>query len=196
VPRLVQYPILRIPFQGRIGITAFAFIAGFICALKPIRQARAGHIDSALGGIARSAFRRVPRLVLPAAIATVLAWFLCQFGAFVVASASENAWLKSTAPKPAFSMSGAVNDLLWNLITTWTRGANMYDAEQWTLWPLLKGAFVVYIMCFATIFAKPRYRMMISFGGVIYYYICNECNSPQCSAPCHFKMHTDTSQLS
>lgn len=50
----------------------------------------------------------------------------------------------------------------------------MYEANQWTLLPLLKGAFLVYIMLFATAYIKPRYRMMVEFGMFIYYYIAND----------------------
>jgi hypothetical protein len=33
-PRLLQWPYLRILAQGRIGVTIFAFVTGFVCALN------------------------------------------------------------------------------------------------------------------------------------------------------------------
>merc|ERR1712093_268104 len=71
-PRILQYPIIRILFQGRIGVTIFSLVTGYVCALKPLRQCRAGQQEAMFSGLARSAFRRVPRLILPTTMATTL----------------------------------------------------------------------------------------------------------------------------
>ena len=65
-------------------------------------------------------------------------------------------------------------NLLLNLITTWVRSWNAYEPNQWTLLPLLKGAFLVYTMLFATAYMKPRYRMMVEMALFVYYYISND----------------------
>lgn len=179
IPRLLQYPVIRIPFQGRISVTIFALVTGFVCSLKPLRQSRTGQRESALAGIARSSFRRFPRLALPPFIATVAIWILCQLGAFEIARATDSAWLAATSPKRALTIGQALNDLIFNQITTWTTGIDLYDVNFWTMMPLYKGACIVYILCFATIWSKPRYRMMMTLAAFVYYYICSDGIPPQ-----------------
>jgi len=161
--------------QGRIGVSIFSLVTGYVCALKPIRQCRAGQQEAAFVGISKSAFRRAPRLILPTTIATTIIWFITQFGVFQVANHCEGWWLNYTAPEITPYIGTAIKELLLNLILTWTRMWNSYDNNQWTLQPLLKGAFLVYVMLFATAWAKPRYRMMIEMGMFVYYYTSNDC---------------------
>lgn len=69
----------------------------------------------------------------------------------------------------------AIKDLLSHIITTWTTSWNVYDLNQWTLLPLLKGSMLIYMMMIATAYVKPRYRMMIELAFFVYYYISNDC---------------------
>lgn len=147
--------------------------------MKPIRQFRAGNQEAAFTGISKSAFRRIPRLVLPTTIATVIIWLICQFGIFEVANYTEGWWLEYTAPDMSL-WRDAFRELSLNIITTWAAGWNRFDVNQWTLLPLLKGAFLVYIMLIATACTKPRYRMMIEMSLFVYFYISND---RRCSFP-------------
>ena len=174
-PRILQYPIIRILFQGRVGVAIFSLVTGYVCALKPIRQCRAGNQDAAFSGIAKSAFRRFPRLLLPTTIATTLIWLFCQFGVFEVGNRIDSWWVNYTAPNMTPYFGEAVKSLIYHLVTTWTRSWNIYDNNQWTLLPLLKGSMLIYIMLFATAYVKPRYRMMVELGLFVYYYISNDC---------------------
>lgn len=97
---------------------------------------------------------------------------------FEVANRVEGWWLNYTSPNITPYVGPAIKMLLLNMITTWTRSWNVYDNNQWTLLPLLKGAFLVYIMLFATAYMKPRYRMMVEMGLFVYYYISNDCMHP------------------
>ncbi|TGO47928.1 hypothetical protein BCON_0258g00070 [Botryotinia convoluta] len=173
-PRLLQLPILRILPQGRIGVTIFSLVTGYVCALKPIRQCRAGNQTACFNTISRSAFRRVPRLVLPTTIATTIIWFLCQFGIYKVAKRSDSWWIEATSPDITPYFGDAVKSLLYHLITTWTRGWNIYDGNQWTLLPLLKGAMLVYVFMLGTAGMKSRYRMMSSMALFVYFYVAND----------------------
>jgi hypothetical protein len=69
----------------------------------------------------------------------------------------------------------AVNSLIYHIITTWTKSWNIYDNNQWTLLPLLKGSMTVYMMLVATAYCKTRYRMMIELALVVYFYVGNDC---------------------
>ncbi|MCJ1431065.1 hypothetical protein MMC27_000415 [Xylographa pallens] len=167
-PFILQLPFLRILFMGRPSVAIFAILSGYVNALKPIKQTRAGHIDYALTGVAKSAFRRTGRFMIPAILATTLSWLVCQFGGYGLAHNVESAWIRDTSPLPSSSFAGAFYDLFNNLITTWTNGGNEYDRIQWTLCYLLRGSMLVYLTVVATAYVQPKYRMLIY--GVLYIY--------------------------
>lgn len=174
-PRFLQLPLVRVLIQGRIGVAVFSLVTGYVCALKPIRLSRAGKYEDALVAVAKSAFRRVPRLMLPTTIITVIIWLLCQFGAFEIARASDSIWLQQTSPGLVPYFGDALYDLGHSCMTTWVNAQNTYDPNQWTLQPLLKGSMLVYIMIFATIYVVPKYRMMLCMAMYVYYFFSGEC---------------------
>jgi Acyltransferase family len=176
-PRLFQYPVTRIITQGRIGVSIFALVTGYVCALKPLRQIRAGDRNAMCNGVAKSAFRRVPRLILPTTIATFITWFFCQFGVFQVAEKADSWWLNFSAPRMTPYVGRAIYSLLLEIITTWTKGANMYDHHTWTMLPLLKASMLIFIFLVATSYCQTRYRMMLELGLFVYFYVSNDCKS-------------------
>lgn len=169
-PVLLQLPFLRCLVMGRASVAIFAILSGYVNALKPIKQLRAGNIDVALSGIAKSAFRRTGRFVIPAVIATTLSWLVCQFGAYRLAKTVDSAWIRDTSPVPSPSFAAAVSDLFYNLITTWTDGGNEYDRIQWTLTYLLRGSMLVYLTMFATAYVQPRYRVLVYCVMYMFYW--------------------------
>ena len=168
-PRALQYPIVRIPLQGGLGLTTFAVLTGFICALKPLKLAREGNYHSALVGIAKGVFRRPPRLIMPAAIAMIIAWVLTQLGAFTVAHRCDAPWLRAASPRPDPSLFSEIKRLFRVFLATWTNGHMDYDDHQWALLPLLKGAMEAYVVLAPVIFMKYRYRMLV-YAIMIYYF--------------------------
>ncbi|KAF2842919.1 hypothetical protein M501DRAFT_1053710 [Patellaria atrata CBS 101060] len=161
-PLILQWPILRLPWQGRIGVALFAFLTGYVCALKPLRQARSGNPAGALSSIAKSAFRRPPRLILPALIATAISWTIAQFGGFVVATRCDSDYLRDSSPKVA---GRSLKDEIYRFFrvshNTWTTGHMDYDDHQWALLPLLKGSMMVYVTLAATVYMKFKYRLVV-----------------------------------
>ncbi|KAF7509020.1 hypothetical protein GJ744_008415 [Endocarpon pusillum] len=174
-PRLLQWPIIRLLWQGRIGVTIFALMTGYVCALKPLRLIRARNSQAAFSTIAKSAFRRVPRFVLPATIAMIIAWALCQCGAFTVAHRIDVPWLRDASPTKSHSLSHAVHQLVWNFRSVWTTGQMDYDDHQWALLPLLKGSMMVYVTTSITVFCKYPYRLMIY--ALLYCYFYQDCRA-------------------
>jgi hypothetical protein len=167
---LFQLPILRTFLMGRPSVAAFALLAGFVNSLKPVRQTKAGQIDAALSGIAKSAYRRTGRFILPSMTATTISWLLCQFGIFYLGTIVEASWIRDTSPRPSGSFAAAFRDLFNALRRTWTTGANDYDKIQWTLTFLLRGSMLVYLSLFATAYVQPLYRFMIYAILYMYYY--------------------------
>ena len=169
-PVLLQLPFLRCLVMGRASVAIFAILSGYVNALKPIKQTRSGNIDAALSGIAKSAFRRTGRFVIPAVIATTLSWLVCQFGGYRLAKTVDSAWIRDTSPVPSPSFATALSDLFYNIITTWTDGGNEYDRIQWTLTYLLRGSMLVYLTMFATAYVQPRYRIFVYSVMYMFYW--------------------------
>lgn len=173
-PRLLQLPILRLPFQGRIGVMIFAFLTGYVCAIKPLRQIKSGNRDGALTTLAKSAFRRPPRLILPATVALLIAWTATQLHGFAIASICDSDWLRKSSPKIEGGLNVEIPRLFWEFQKSWIHGMPAYDEHQWALLPLLKGAFLVYSVLFATAFMKTRMRMLTVFTLWLWYWLNNQ----------------------
>ena len=175
--RFLQWPFIRVLIQGRIGVAIFSMVTGYVCALKPIKLCREGNQEAALSSISRSALRRVPRVVIPPALATSLVWVITQLGAFNVAKHSGSSWISSTSPGTWPTAQETVYDLINNIALTWTHTQNSYDPNQWTLLPLLKGGMMIYVFILATCNLAPRYRMMATLGMWLYFHRSNDCMS-------------------
>lgn len=151
-------------------MTIFAFLTGYVCALKPLKQSRAGDTAGAFVTIAKSAFRRPPRLVFPATIALVISWVVAQFGGFIVANRSDCWWCRYAAPDLEDSFWKELIRLPMNFLSTWTTGYMAYDDHQWALLPLLLASMLVYITLSATMFVKFRYRVLVYIGMMLYFH--------------------------
>ncbi|KAI0594220.1 acyltransferase family-domain-containing protein [Biscogniauxia sp. FL1348] len=173
-PSLLQLPFLRVLVQGRIGVSIFAFVTGYVCALKPIKLYRQNNQEAAFNSIAKSALRRVPRLVIPCGLATVIIWVMAQLGMFLVGKQSDCWWCDMTGPDRSPNILEALKSLVFNIVNTWTHGANAYDGNQWTLLPLLRGSMQVYTFIVATAYIQPRYRMIASMVMYFYFYIAGD----------------------
>ncbi|KAJ5958428.1 Acyltransferase 3 [Penicillium vulpinum] len=169
-PRILQWPVLRIPWQGRLGVTIFAFLTGYVCALKPLKLSRAGDTTSAFETISKSAFRRPPRLIFPATIALLISWIVAQFGGFIVANRSDCKWCRYAAPDLEDSFWKELIRLPMNFLSTWTTGYMAYDDHQWALLPLLLSSMLVYLLLFTTMFVQFRYRVAIYLGMLLYFH--------------------------
>jgi peptidoglycan/LPS O-acetylase OafA/YrhL len=80
-PRLLQLPILRLYSAGPFWVALFFVLSGYVCAVKPLRLVNVGKIEETRKTIVSSTFRRFLRIGLPATLATVFCWFVCQLGA-------------------------------------------------------------------------------------------------------------------
>lgn len=157
---LLQKPFFRLVGQGPAWVALFFILSGFVNALKPIKLAKGGNIETALSNLAISSFKRSFRLFLPATAATALSWFICQLGAYEIARNSNAYWLYVTSPRPSLCWTDAVKDLLHAVRTTWTYNPdNPYDQPQWALLYLLQGSMFVFTALLVTINLKSSFRV-------------------------------------
>ncbi|KAJ5788215.1 hypothetical protein N7457_003205 [Penicillium paradoxum] len=169
-PRILQWPVFRIPWQGRLGVTIFAFLTGYVCALKPLKQSRNGDILGSFTSVAKSAFRRPPRLIFPATIALLISWGMAQCGAFIAANRSDCWWCRYAAPDLEPTFWAEFVRLFKTFLEVWTTGYMAYDDHQWALLPLLKASMLIYILICATMFVKFRFRLVIYLGMYLYFH--------------------------
>ena len=159
--RFLQKPIIRLVGQGPAWVATFIILSGFVNALRPIKLARAGQVDSALANLATSAFRRSFRLFLPALVATVCSWFICQLGAYETARNSDAFWIAVTSPRKSASWSMAIDDLVKAVRDTWMFDPNnAYDQPQWALLYLLMGSMICFSSLLMFVNLTPMWRVL------------------------------------
>lgn len=162
VSHLMQKPFFRLVGQGPAWVALFFILMGFVNALRPIKLARAGEVESALKNLGVSSFKRSFRLFLPATTATILSWFVCQLGAYETARKSDAYWLYTTSPLPSASWGAAVVDLLSAIRQTWSfLPDNPYDQPQWALLYLFQGSMFVFTTLLVTVNLKPLFRVAV-----------------------------------
>ncbi|KAH8882446.1 hypothetical protein GQ53DRAFT_753709 [Thozetella sp. PMI_491] len=165
---LLQLPFLRLCVGGRSAVALFFLITGYVSAIGPIAKSRAGNVEDAFAGIARSALARSIRLVLPAMIATFISWLLAESGAYKMSEHVDATWIRQGYHGPAPSFAASVQSLVGAQVSTWTIGWNEYDGTQWTLILFLEGSFLVYTTMLSTIMVTPKARKLIF--GLLYLY--------------------------
>ncbi|KAJ4303932.1 hypothetical protein N0V88_001532 [Collariella sp. IMI 366227] len=126
------------------------------------------NIPASLKSVARSAFRRPPRLVLPALIATFISFVMSSLGGYKAANRCDGFWVRFDAPDP-LPFGENVKRLFTTSLTTWTNTENLFDRHQWAMRPLLIGAFQVYIVLAATIGMRFKYRMLVHVLLIMYW---------------------------
>ncbi len=149
----------------------FAFLTGYVCAIKPLRQAKSGDIPAALTTLSKSIFRRPPRFILPSTAALLIAWVFAQFGAFEIAHRSDSDYLRNSVPTNIGTLKTEIPRLLHNFQSSWSGYNNDYASQQWALMPLLQGAFTIYLLLFATIFMKFRMRLFTCVVLFVWYWM-------------------------
>lgn len=93
---------------------------------------------------------------------------------FQVARNCESVWLVITGPNLDKTWYEAVVSLFKETMYTWTEHHNNYDANQWTLQPLLKGSMMVYILILGTVYCRQEIRMAISLCFFFYFFFAGE----------------------
>lgn len=173
-PVLLERPYFRVFVQGRIGVAIFSFVTGYVVALKPTKNFRAGNQTSSFNSISRSALRRVPRLVLPVLLILTLSCLATQLGAFETANHCDGAGLPETSPDRQDNWLVAAYVLLQDMVRVWSHGESHYGAELWTMMPIMKGAFWVYVYLLATAYVQTKYRMMIAMALTLFRLTAND----------------------
>ncbi|KAI2079669.1 hypothetical protein LOZ36_006667 [Ophidiomyces ophidiicola] len=160
-PMLFQLPILRLCVGGRPAVAVFFLVTGFVNSMGPMKHFANGNTTVALPNLARSAFMRSARLVLPTNAAALVAWVICQLGGFNLARVVESDWVRGVANPPGPTLWEAIKGLCWNMTLFWNNGVGSYDPTHWAVVFFLKGSMRIYLTLLATSMVKTRWRVLI-----------------------------------
>ncbi|KAJ5692267.1 hypothetical protein N7462_001690 [Penicillium macrosclerotiorum] len=152
---LFQYPILRLVVGGRLAVSLFFVITGYVSSLGARKHIRNGDTDVALSNLSKSTFTRTAKLVAPTNIGVFLAWLVCQLNGYRLASKTDSNWIRGGANTPGPTFGAALNGLFRNLVLFWHSGGSEYDHTYWTIPFFLKGSMLVYLTILATTFTRP-----------------------------------------
>lgn len=128
----------------------------------------------AIRSLAKSAFRRPPRLILPAAFATFISFLFTLCGGYMTANICDSFWVRYDAPIREAHWGLEVKRFVRTLLTTWTDRDNPYDRHQWAMLPLLMGAFQVYLVVLCTMGSRFRWRMGVHLLLLGYWWLNQE----------------------
>ncbi|EEP77338.1 predicted protein [Uncinocarpus reesii 1704] len=160
-PILFQLPIFRLCVGGRAAVALFFLVTGFVNAMNPIKHFNNGNLGVALPSLARAAFTRFGRLILPTNAAALVAWVVCQFGGFNLARIVESDWIRSVSKAPGPTPWEAIKALMHNMVFFWHDGSGTYDPTHWAVLYFLRGSMKVYLTLLATSLVKTRWRVAI-----------------------------------
>ena len=177
-PTWYQLPFVRLLFQGRLGVSIFALVTGYVCALKPIKLYRQDNPEAAFTAVSKSALRRFPRLFFPGAAATIVVWLCVETGLYTIAKHTDSFYLDVMSQPRIGSLLPALNKLIQVIVATWTKRKNDYDSAQWTMLPLLQESTAIYVFLLATAYIKNRARMLCALGMVAFYWLSSDCTFP------------------
>jgi peptidoglycan/LPS O-acetylase OafA/YrhL len=170
---ILQFPIIRIFYQGRGMVTTFFIISGYVLSYKALRQMRAGQYSALLDSLASSTFRRGMRLFIPTTITTFIALLFAQQG-----------WYRQD-PLGHNLVPGRMGEEFYGQFMDWWRttigmsnpfgNVNIhslfvqpYGSQLWTIPVEYRGSFVVFLtlLCLARVTNTVR---IIILGGLISY---------------------------
>jgi peptidoglycan/LPS O-acetylase OafA/YrhL len=119
-PYLFGLPIFKLVFEGGyLAVPVFFILSGYVCAMKPLKLMRAGKVDDARKVVASSGFRRIIRLGIPATIAMMFSWLLCQTGGFNMAQTfPEDCWLYYTSPAQVEGFWNSISSLVMAIVSS------------------------------------------------------------------------------
>jgi peptidoglycan/LPS O-acetylase OafA/YrhL len=148
---------LAVFFSGTFAVAIFFVLSGFVLSIGFLKTRKPEIIK-------KLAFKRYPRLMLPALASILLCWVALKLGFSHTAAAStitNSGWLLDRWNfDPSFL--GALKDGVWTIFTTST--PNHYNHVLWTMGIEFAGSFIVF--GFALMFAESKRRWWL-YGALL-----------------------------
>lgn len=156
---MVQLPFIRLMTTGFPSVAVFFVISGYALSLKALKLIHSGRISDAYQAVGSSAFRRHPRLFLPAVTVSLLSLLFVLFGWYGAEPMPSRSL--GTMNPPRFNTTGeqladyfSDMDILLDPFVTNLGRHWKYNEVIWTLPHEFRGSFFVYGALFT--FAQCR----------------------------------------
>jgi peptidoglycan/LPS O-acetylase OafA/YrhL len=158
----LQWPIIRvIPAGGQTVVALFFLVTGYSNSVSAFTRIHSGNHGGALVHVGKAALGRSLRIVLPTAIAILIAFVLTHTGAFFLVDKVDTLWIERSATPHAHTPLAALRDLFFGVLNTYTQGRCSYDPVQWTQRHLLEASMLVYLIILATSTVTRKARWII-----------------------------------
>ncbi|KAH9886891.1 acyltransferase family-domain-containing protein [Xylariomycetidae sp. FL2044] len=170
---LIQLPIVRMTISGLPNVMVFFVISGYALSYKPLRLLGQDQHAETYRALASSAFRRHPRLFLPAVVLCVPSVLIAYLGLYGNGRAMPGAAVPALDPP--------ICDTLWAQILDFGREVRhltdlfagnadgwVYNNALWTLPIEFRSSMVIFGMLTALSRCRQASRMTISAAAAIY----------------------------
>ena len=154
---IYQLPLLRVCYAAEAMVALFFILSGFILSYQPAQQMRD---QTPIAALSTHAFRRAPRLFLPALAATLLAFVLYLTDAITLPTKSSHSILGQK--------SRTLLDFLYNLIVSGIWTWETRPGPDWALHPHLwtvptewRCSMALFALLLSTASRKPSTRFVL-----------------------------------
>ena len=160
-------PIVRLFFSGgHFAVMVFFVISGYVLTKRPLQLLQQGKKDEFSDAVQSALFRRPVRLFVPVYVTTL---FLAVF------------WHVTGVPTPWPPRQAN----LWRELVNWVKQSahvsnpmrgwsdqyTSYNIHTWTLPVELRGSLLVFCWMLATMTSRPRTRIWMGLGMIVYLWI-------------------------
>ncbi|OHE96568.1 acyltransferase [Colletotrichum orchidophilum] len=153
---IIQLPFFRLIHCGIFSVCIFFVISGFALTYGPLKKAHSGQVETSVGTLPSSVFRRPIRLFLPVVPVIFVTLALKTFGLYY------NVYSRGVEGPPATGIWGHLA-MAWKtlmiIVTQSTTGSILPQA--WTLSVEYKGSLLVFLCCLALGRVSPLVRLSV-----------------------------------
>ncbi|KAI0152006.1 acyltransferase family-domain-containing protein [Hypoxylon sp. NC0597] len=169
----IRFPIIRLAISGLPNVMVFFVISGYALSYKPLSLLRQDKLPDAYHALASSAFRRHPRLFMPAIVLCLPCILIAYLGLYGDGESIPGAAVPTLDPPRC--------DTLWQQILDYGSAVAVLcdpftgDATGWVynnaLWTLpieFRGSLVVFWLLLSLSRVANAIRMLFVFGVALY----------------------------
>lgn len=161
---LLQLPIFRLLYAAEAMVALFFILSGYILSYGPAQQMRD---KKPITILSTHAFRRAPRLFLPALAAVLLASFLQLVGAIPISKATTSSALGPTVENLLAFLRSLLISGVWTWDTVPDAGWSLHP-HLWTVPTEWRCSMVLFAVLLSTSGRTPAVRLFIDIGIAIW----------------------------
>ncbi|KAI1137902.1 acyltransferase family-domain-containing protein [Hypoxylon sp. FL0543] len=170
---VIRFPIVRLAISGLPNVMVFFAVSGYALSYKPLSLLRQGRLQDAHQALASSAFRRHPRLFVPAVALCLPCVLVAHLGLYGGGERMPGAAVATLGPPR--------RDTLWRQLLDYGGAVArlcdpfagdgvgwVYNDALWTLPVEFRGSLVVFGLLLAVSRLRDGVRLLVVFAVVVY----------------------------